>query len=136
MTKDEMIDCFKSAPKGSRHQRMLWTARKIARLTGVTEGGAYQMVLRTRQGGGGLCRDAGAADSEMLQVISSSACQLEPLFKGHTGANYSSLPGQVPADRPLVALGARKLIKLPSDNGRRYRPRGGRPFALPLREHY
>jgi hypothetical protein len=57
----------------------------------------------------------------MLQVISSSACQLEPLFKGHTGANYSSLPGQVPADMPLVALGARKLIKLPSDNGRRYR---------------
>jgi hypothetical protein len=57
----------------------------------------------------------------MLQVISSSACQLEPLFKGHTGANYSSLPGQVPADRPLVALGAGKLIKLPPDNGRRYR---------------
>jgi hypothetical protein len=24
---------------------MLWTARKIARLTGVTEGGAYQMLL-------------------------------------------------------------------------------------------
>ena len=45
MTKEEMIDCFKSAPKGSRHQRMLWTAHKIARLTGVTEGGAYQMLL-------------------------------------------------------------------------------------------
>ena len=45
MTKDEMIDWFKSAPKGSRHQRMLWTAREIARLTGVTEGGAYQMLL-------------------------------------------------------------------------------------------
>jgi hypothetical protein len=40
MTKDEMIDWFKSAPKGSRHQRVLWTAREIARLTGVTEGGA------------------------------------------------------------------------------------------------
>jgi hypothetical protein len=37
------------------------------------------------QGDGGLCRDAGAADSEVLQVISSSACQLEQLFKGHTG---------------------------------------------------
>jgi len=24
---------------------MLWTARKIAHLTGVTEGGAYQMLL-------------------------------------------------------------------------------------------
>jgi hypothetical protein len=35
MTKDEMIDCFKSAPMGSRHERMLWTARKIADLTGV-----------------------------------------------------------------------------------------------------
>jgi hypothetical protein len=45
MTKDEMIDWFKSAPKGSRHQRMLWTAREIARLTGVTEGGAYQTLL-------------------------------------------------------------------------------------------
>ena len=33
MTKDEMIDWFKSAPKGSRHQRMLWTACKIACLT-------------------------------------------------------------------------------------------------------
>jgi hypothetical protein len=37
MTKDEMIEWFKSA----RHQRMLWAARKIARLTGATEGGAY-----------------------------------------------------------------------------------------------
>ena len=45
MTKDEMIDWFKSAPKGSRHQRLLWAARKIARLTGVTEGGAYKMLL-------------------------------------------------------------------------------------------
>ncbi len=43
MTKDEMIEWFKSAPKGSRHQRMLWAAQKIARLTRVTEGGAYQM---------------------------------------------------------------------------------------------
>jgi hypothetical protein len=44
MTNDEMIDCFMS-PKDSRHQRMLWAACKIARLTGVTEGGAYQMLL-------------------------------------------------------------------------------------------
>ena len=41
MTKDEMIEWFKSA----RHQRMLWAARKIARLTGATEGGAYQLLL-------------------------------------------------------------------------------------------
>jgi hypothetical protein len=45
MTQDEMIECFKSAPKGSRHQRMLGAAQKIARLAGVTEGGAYQMLL-------------------------------------------------------------------------------------------
>jgi len=45
MTKDEMIEWFKSAPKGSRHQRMLWAARKIACLTGATEGGAYQVLL-------------------------------------------------------------------------------------------
>jgi hypothetical protein len=30
---------------GSRHQRMLWAACKIAHLTGVTEGRAYQMLL-------------------------------------------------------------------------------------------
>jgi hypothetical protein len=35
MTKDEMIEWFKSAPKGSRHEHMLWAAWKIARLTGV-----------------------------------------------------------------------------------------------------
>jgi hypothetical protein len=45
MTKDEMVEWFKSAPKESRHERMLWAARKIARLTGATEGRAYQMLL-------------------------------------------------------------------------------------------
>jgi len=45
MTKDEMVKWFKSAPKSSRHERMLWAARKIAHLTGVTEGRAYQMLL-------------------------------------------------------------------------------------------
>ena len=45
MTKDEMIKWFKSAPMGSRHQRMLWAAHKIAGLTGATEGSTYQMLL-------------------------------------------------------------------------------------------
>ena len=45
MTKDEMVEWFKSAPKDSRHERMLWAAHKIARLTGTTEGRAYQMLL-------------------------------------------------------------------------------------------
>jgi len=45
MTKDEMIGWFKSAPEGSRHQRMLWAACKIARLTGASEGGAYSALL-------------------------------------------------------------------------------------------
>ena len=45
MTKDEMIEWFKSAPEGSRHERMLWAARKIARLTGATEGGVYQILV-------------------------------------------------------------------------------------------
>jgi hypothetical protein len=45
MTKDEMIGWFKSAPKGSRHERMLWAAHKIAHLSGVTDGRAYQMLL-------------------------------------------------------------------------------------------
>ena len=45
MTKDEMVGWFESAPEGSRHERILWAARKIARLTGATEGGSYQMLL-------------------------------------------------------------------------------------------
>jgi hypothetical protein len=45
MTKDEIVELFKSAPMGSRHERMLWAARKMAGLTGVTEGGAYRMLL-------------------------------------------------------------------------------------------
>ena len=45
MTKDEMIGWFNSAPEGSRHQRMLWAAHKIAHLTGATEGGAYTILL-------------------------------------------------------------------------------------------
>jgi hypothetical protein len=45
MTKDEIVELFKSAPMGSRHERMLWAARKIAGVTGVTEGGAYRMLL-------------------------------------------------------------------------------------------
>jgi hypothetical protein len=44
MTQDEMIEWFKSAPMGSRQQRMLWAARKIARLTGATDGGAYRTL--------------------------------------------------------------------------------------------
>jgi hypothetical protein len=44
MSKDEMIEWFKSAPMGSRQQRMLWAARKIAHLTGATDGGAYRML--------------------------------------------------------------------------------------------
>src|SRR5262249_19842385 len=45
MTKDEMIEWFRSAPKNSRHERMLWTARKIGHLNGTTERGAYQMLV-------------------------------------------------------------------------------------------
>jgi hypothetical protein len=45
MTKDEMIGWFQSAPEGSRHERMLWAARKIAHLTRMPEGGAYRMLL-------------------------------------------------------------------------------------------
>ena len=44
LTKDEMIKWFNSAPGSSRHERMLWAAHKIARLTGATESGAYQML--------------------------------------------------------------------------------------------
>jgi hypothetical protein len=45
MTNDEMLGWFKSAPMGSRHERLLWAAHKIAQLTGSTEGAAYQMLL-------------------------------------------------------------------------------------------
>jgi hypothetical protein len=45
VTKDEMVEWFRSAPMGSRHERMLWTTRKIVHLTGATEGGAYKRLL-------------------------------------------------------------------------------------------
>ena len=45
MTNDEMVGWFKSAPMGSRHERLLWAAHKIAHLTETTEGAAYQMLL-------------------------------------------------------------------------------------------
>ena len=45
LTKDEMVEWFKSAPMGSRHERMLWATGKIAHLTGATEGGAYKRLL-------------------------------------------------------------------------------------------
>ena len=47
MTEHDMIGWFRAAPMGSRQQRMLWAARQIARLTGATEGGAYQMLERS-----------------------------------------------------------------------------------------
>jgi hypothetical protein len=45
MTKDEMVEWFKSAPMGSRHERILWATRNVAHLTGATEGGAYKRLL-------------------------------------------------------------------------------------------
>ena len=45
MANDEMVEWFKSAPMGSRHERMLWATRNIAHLTGATEGGAYKRLL-------------------------------------------------------------------------------------------
>src|SRR5262245_6355185 len=54
MTEDDMIGWFRAAPMGSRQQRMLWVAHKIARITGATEGGVYQRLElsleRARQG--------------------------------------------------------------------------------------
>ena len=49
MTKDEMVRWFKSAPMGSRHQRMLWAAHKIADLTGATEGGALVALIEAEK---------------------------------------------------------------------------------------
>jgi hypothetical protein len=52
MTEHDMIGWFNAAPMGSRQQRMLWAAHKIARLTGATEGGAYQMLERSLERAG------------------------------------------------------------------------------------
>ena len=62
MTTDEMLDWFKSAPEGSRHERMLWTACKIAHLTGATEGGAYRMLLVALIDAGGTDEGSKTAD--------------------------------------------------------------------------
>jgi len=42
-----MIGWLNAAPMGSRQQRMLWAAHKIACLTGATEGGVYQTLERS-----------------------------------------------------------------------------------------
>jgi hypothetical protein len=47
MTEHDMIEWFNAAPMGSRQQRMLWAAHKIARLTGATEGNVYQTLERS-----------------------------------------------------------------------------------------
>src|SRR5262249_18148777 len=52
MTERDMIEWFKAAPMGSRQQRMLWAAHKIARLTGATEGGVYQTLERSLERAG------------------------------------------------------------------------------------
>jgi len=52
MTEDDMIGWFRAAPMGSRQQRMLWAAHKIARLTGATEGSVYQMLERSLERAG------------------------------------------------------------------------------------
>ena len=62
VTQDEMVEWFKSAPMGSRHQRMLWAAHKIARLTGATEGGSYQLLLVALIDAGGTDEGSMTAD--------------------------------------------------------------------------
>jgi hypothetical protein len=52
MTEHDMIGWFNAAPMGSRQQRMLWAAHKIARLTGVTEGNVYQTLERSLERAG------------------------------------------------------------------------------------
>ena len=52
MTERDMIEWSKAAPMGSRQQRMLWAAHKIARLTGATEGSVYQMLERSLERAG------------------------------------------------------------------------------------
>jgi len=47
MTEHDMIGWFNAATMGSRQQRMLWAAHKIACLTGATEGGVYQTLERS-----------------------------------------------------------------------------------------
>ena len=52
MTEHDLIRWFRAAPMDSRQQRMLWVAHKIARLTGATEGGVYQMLERSLERAG------------------------------------------------------------------------------------
>jgi hypothetical protein len=52
MTEHDMIGWFNAAPMGSRQQRMLWAAHKIARLTGATEGNVYQTLERSLERAG------------------------------------------------------------------------------------
>src|SRR5215475_5402922 len=52
MTEHDMIGWFNAAPMGSRQQRMLWAAHKIARLTGATEDNVYQTLERSLERAG------------------------------------------------------------------------------------
>ena len=52
MTEHDMIGWFNAAPMGSRQQRMLWAAHKIARLTGASEGNVYQTLERSLERAG------------------------------------------------------------------------------------
>src|SRR5262249_33189476 len=54
MTEHDVIGWFNAAPMGSRQQRMLWAAHKIARLTGATKGSVYQMLERRLERAGPL----------------------------------------------------------------------------------
>src|SRR6516225_4953725 len=54
MTEHDMIGWFNAAPMGSRQQRMLWAAHKIARLTGATEDNVYQTLERSLERAGPL----------------------------------------------------------------------------------
>jgi hypothetical protein len=76
MTKDEMVEWFKSAPMGLRHQRMLWAACKIAHLTGVTLSDAVACPDRGRERGRrmntwtcSVSRDDKRADRSATSVV-------------------------------------------------------------------
>src|SRR6516225_566665 len=52
MTEHDMMGWFKAASMGSRQQRMLWAAHKVARLTGASEDNVYQTLERSLERAG------------------------------------------------------------------------------------
>src|SRR5262245_24436990 len=124
MTEHDMIGWFNAAPMGSRQQRMLWAAHKIARLTGATKGSVYQMLERSLEragpppSGSSVQRQRRVAPGRLGSLVISRSRQQDKLPHGPAAQREREARGRVqrrrrrPADhqdaRPPVEAADRR----------------------------